>query len=58
MNFLGIRFLYFWNIGQHSLEFYKHVIKSIMQENNFFFVFKKSMHKHIFETSNICFLYI
>jgi hypothetical protein len=27
-----------------------------MQENNFFFfVFKKSMQKHIFETSNICF---
>jgi len=26
-----------------------------MQENNFCVVFKKSMRKHIFETSNICF---
>jgi len=26
-----------------------------MQENNFFVVFKKSMQKHVFETSNICF---
>jgi hypothetical protein len=42
-----IRFLYFWNIDQHPLEFYKHV-KSRMQENNIFFVFKKSMLKHIF----------
>jgi len=34
---------------QHPLEFYKHVVKSRMQENNFFFfVFKKSMLKHIF----------
>jgi len=30
-----------------------------MQENNLFFVvFKKSMWKHIFETSNICFFNI
>jgi len=28
-----------------------------MQENNFFVVFKKSMRKHIFKTSNI-FVYI
>jgi hypothetical protein len=27
-----------------------------MQENNFCFVFKKSMRKHIFKTSNIFFL--
>ena len=48
--FLKIRFLYFWNIGQYPLEFnYKHVLKSKMQENNFCVVFKKSMRKHIFK---------
>ena len=35
MNSLKIRFLYFYNIGQHPLEFYKHAVKSRMQENNF-----------------------
>jgi hypothetical protein len=40
-------FIFFWNNGQHPLKFYKHVVKSRMQENNFF-VFKKSMLKHIF----------
>jgi hypothetical protein len=39
------------------LKFYKHVVKSRMQENNFFVVFKKSMQKHVFETLNICFFY-
>ena len=29
------KILYFWNIGQHPLVFYKHVVKSRMQENNF-----------------------
>jgi len=29
-----------------------------MQENKFFVVFKKSMRKHIFETSNVFFVYI
>jgi len=28
-----------------------------MQENKFFIVFKKSMQKHIFKTSNIFFIY-
>jgi len=32
---------------------YKHVVKSKMQKNNFFFVFKKSMIKHIFLKSRI-----
>jgi len=31
------------------------IVKSKMQENNFCFVFKKSMRKHIFKTSNIFF---
>jgi hypothetical protein len=29
-----------------------------MQKSNFFVVFKKSMQKQIFKTSNICFFYI
>jgi len=31
-------FCIFWNIDHHPLEFYKHVVKSKMQENNFFFL--------------------
>jgi hypothetical protein len=38
------------------LEFYKHVVKSRNARKMIFVVFKKSMRKHIFETSNICFL--
>jgi hypothetical protein len=56
MNSPKIRFLYFWNIGQYPLEFYKHVVKSRNARKMIFVVFKKSMRKHIFETSNICFL--
>jgi len=47
--------VFFWNIGQCPLEFYKHVVKSINARKQFFIVFKKSMRKHIFKTSNICF---
>jgi len=38
------------------LEFYKHVVKSRNARKIIFVVFKKFMRKHIFETSNICFL--
>jgi len=50
-------FIFFWNIGQYPLEFYKHVEKSRNARKKKFLVFKKSMRKHIFETSNV-FLYI
>jgi hypothetical protein len=40
------------------LEFYKHVVKSRNARKMIFVVFKKSMRKHIFKASNICFLYI
>ena len=58
MNSPKIRFLYFWNIGQYPLEFYKHVVKSRNARKMIFVVFKKSMRIHIFKASNICFLYI
>ena len=49
-------FIVFWNIGQYPLEFYKQVVKSTNARK--WFVFKKSMRKHIFKTSNIFLLYI
>jgi hypothetical protein len=50
-------FIFFWNIGQYPLEFYKHVVKS-RNARKTILVFKKSMRKYIFETSNVFFLYI